>query len=144
MDVRRLGKVIQDTRLAAGLSLEDLSRISEVSSSYIWGLEKGKHPRPGTGKLRAIATALGYSSLDALLAASKPDHPRQEKTLGGGLSAIPRSASPFTPEEEQRLRELFREEFRAVFGEGWERKQPPDDDGNNHNDSEPERRRRTS
>jgi transcriptional regulator with XRE-family HTH domain len=61
-----LGAYIRAQRMAAGLSLRDLSERTDVSNAYLSQVERGMH-EPSLSVLRAVARALGVS-LDALLA----------------------------------------------------------------------------
>ena len=60
-----LGSLLRAQRVAADLSLRELSERTKVSNAYLSQLERGMH-EPSLGVLRAIASALGVS-LGALL-----------------------------------------------------------------------------
>jgi transcriptional regulator with XRE-family HTH domain len=55
-----LGALLRAQRLAAELSLRDLSERTNVSNAYLSQLERGLH-EPSLTVLRAIASALGVS-----------------------------------------------------------------------------------
>ncbi len=55
--VQALGELLRAQRLAAGLSLRELSQRTEVSNAYLSQLERGLH-EPSLSVLRAIAAAL--------------------------------------------------------------------------------------
>ena len=61
-----LGALVRAQRLAADLSLRELSARTHVSNAYLSQIERGLH-EPSLSVLRAIATALGMP-LEALLA----------------------------------------------------------------------------
>src|SRR5688572_28564187 len=53
-----LGALVRAQRVAAGLSLRELSARAEVSNAYLSQLERGLH-EPSLGVLKAVASALG-------------------------------------------------------------------------------------
>jgi transcriptional regulator with XRE-family HTH domain len=53
-----LGALLRAQRVAANLSLRELSDRTKVSNAYLSQLERGLH-EPSLGVLRAIASALG-------------------------------------------------------------------------------------
>jgi transcriptional regulator with XRE-family HTH domain len=53
-----LGAVLRAQRVAAELSLRDLSARTNISNAYLSELERGKH-EPSLSVLRSIASALG-------------------------------------------------------------------------------------
>jgi transcriptional regulator with XRE-family HTH domain len=63
-----LGALVRAQRLAADLSLRDLSQRTKVSNAYLSQLERGLH-EPSLSVLKAIASALGLP-LAALLASA--------------------------------------------------------------------------
>lgn len=65
--VQKLGTVLRQARLDAGLSLRDLSRASGLTASQISQIETGKRPDPGFHTVTKAAKALGIS-LDDLAA----------------------------------------------------------------------------
>jgi transcriptional regulator with XRE-family HTH domain len=76
-----LGALLRARRVAAGLSLRELSRRTAISNAYLSQLERGRHD-PSLRVLRAIASALDLplgtllvraGVLDADAAAAEPD-----------------------------------------------------------------------
>ena len=61
-----LGALLHAQRLANGLSLRELSALTNVSNAYLSELERGRH-EPSLSVLRAVASALG-TPLGPLLA----------------------------------------------------------------------------
>jgi len=66
LQLEMLGAYIRAQRMAAGLSLRDLSERTDVSNAYLSQVERGLH-EPSLSVLRAVARALGVP-VDALLA----------------------------------------------------------------------------
>ncbi len=76
-----LGAIIRSRRLAAGLSLRDLSGRAGVSNAYLSQVERGLH-EPSISVLSAVAQALGVP-LGALLEESGVlDEPPHERVAG--------------------------------------------------------------
>jgi transcriptional regulator with XRE-family HTH domain len=76
-----LGALLRARRVAAGLSLRELSRRTAISNAYLSQLERGRHD-PSLRVLRAVASALDLplgtllvraGVLDADAAAAEPD-----------------------------------------------------------------------
>ena len=63
-----LGALLRAQRLAAALSLRELSALTDVSNAYLSELERGRH-EPSLRVLRSIAAALG-TPLGPLLASA--------------------------------------------------------------------------
>ncbi len=57
-----LREKLKHHRKEAGLSLDDLAKISETSKSYLWELENRDTRRPSAEKLTKIAEALSVTT----------------------------------------------------------------------------------
>jgi transcriptional regulator with XRE-family HTH domain len=66
--LQALGALLRAQRLAAALSLRELSALTDVSNAYLSELERGRH-EPSLRVLRSIASALG-TPLGPLLASA--------------------------------------------------------------------------
>lgn len=64
MPVVTIGQHIRDARLAASLSVLELSNKSGISDATIYRIEQGLHPRPRMATLRALAAALDMDPAD--------------------------------------------------------------------------------
>lgn len=60
--VTALGEKIRQLRTAAGLTLEELGKLTDTSKSYIWELENKNPPRPSAEKIAKIAAVLKVTS----------------------------------------------------------------------------------
>ena len=58
MGTRFLRKKLQELRIAKGLSLDDLSKKTGSSKSYLWELENRENTNPSAEKLAKIAQVL--------------------------------------------------------------------------------------
>src|SRR5437773_6031914 len=75
-----LANRLKELRRALAWTQQDLSRESGLSRSYISRLEMGDIALPSSEKLKALATALGTTSDDLLLAAGFLDD--RQDTVG--------------------------------------------------------------
>ncbi|WBL15233.1 helix-turn-helix domain-containing protein [Sutcliffiella sp. NC1] len=66
MGTRSFGEILKEKRMERGLSLRQLSEISNIEASYINRLEKGDRENPGFSTVCALAKALNVSGDEIL------------------------------------------------------------------------------
>jgi len=90
-----LGKLVVRRRRQAGMSLDDVAQVAQVSASAVYRIESGQHLRPRADTLGRIAGALGLPTADLFAAAGYttarelPSFPLYLKTR---YSQLPRAA----------------------------------------------------
>ncbi len=93
-----LGGLLRARRMSAGLSLRELSALTNISNAYLSELERGMH-EPSLRVLRSIASALGLP-LGPMLASAglleKGDE--REAEVGGTEAAIVRDPALSEPQ----------------------------------------------
>jgi transcriptional regulator with XRE-family HTH domain len=100
----QIGRRTKQLRLAADLSVEQLAVRAGVSASTISRIERGQTRRPSLMVLTRIASALGYSSLEEMLA-----QPDQVPVAGLSMrSRLAARAMVIGPEELSLLRHEVR------------------------------------
>ncbi|MEW5820833.1 MAG: helix-turn-helix transcriptional regulator [Cyanobacteriota bacterium] len=92
-----IGERVREQRLKIGLSLDKLSKLSNVSKTYLSEIESGVKKNPSAGILLKIATALKVS-IQYLM---KGDNPDSTDTI-----PIPESLKEFAIEEDLRYSEV--------------------------------------
>ena len=71
MHTPSLGEFVGQRRKDMGITLTELARRAELSKSELSAVERGRVALPGADKRRRLATALGVSHADLLIAAGE-------------------------------------------------------------------------
>jgi FMN phosphatase YigB (HAD superfamily)/DNA-binding Xre family transcriptional regulator len=87
MDERGLGKRLQDARLAAGLTQQQLCQKANLSFSTLTKIERGAIKSPSIFTIQSIATALNVG-LDELIGNQKPHIKSKNNKTKSGVSFI--------------------------------------------------------
>ena len=92
-----LGALLRARRVAAGLSLRELSRRTDISNAYLGQLERGRHD-PSLRVLRTIASALDLPLATLLVRAGvldeDPDARAAEPDVEAAIRADPALTEP--------------------------------------------------
>jgi transcriptional regulator with XRE-family HTH domain len=90
-----LGALLRARRVAAGLSLRELSRRTSISNAYLSQLERGRHD-PSLRVLRAVASALDLPLGTLLVRAGvlDPDAAAAEPDVEAAIRADPALSEP--------------------------------------------------
>jgi transcriptional regulator with XRE-family HTH domain len=115
-DVMRLGLVLQEARLARGLSLRAAARAAKVSPMQLSRLERGESKKPSPHMLYQLGQALNlpYADLMRLAGYAAPTGSGDEEasaTMDDALGAeglLLRAAAPFTDDELQAMLAFLR------------------------------------
>ena len=103
---QNLGKIIKQQRISIPLTLQELSKISGVSSSHLGRIERGER-FPSARILRSIAKPLGFEeqelfTLANFLSPSETGKEREEIGFARGLDPIVAKMLAEEPVEVQR------------------------------------------
>src|SRR4051812_38179428 len=79
MQAEAIGRRIRDLRLGADLSAEQLAARAETSLASISRVERGLVREPSYALLSRIATALGFTTIDAMLGGEVPAYVAKER-----------------------------------------------------------------
>jgi transcriptional regulator with XRE-family HTH domain len=93
-----LGGLLRARRVSAGLSLRELSALTNISNAYLSELERGMH-EPSLRVLRSIASALGLPLGPMLASAGLLEGgDEREAEVGGTEAAITRDPALSEPQ----------------------------------------------
>ncbi len=99
-ELQALGALLRAQRMAAALSLRELSSLAHVSNAYLSELERGLH-EPSFRVLRSIASALGMPLAPMLASSGVLGNSAEEDRgidLGGTEAAISRDPALTEPQ----------------------------------------------
>jgi len=109
-----LGPFVRQLRLSRGATVEELANSAQISSSYLFRIERGEAPNPSISLLRRLAGALDVT-VETLTQAGQSSTGSTQASLADEIAAIVRTL----PEDDL---ELVREVVRLLQRRGRRRR----------------------